>query len=164
MDNEQLIEYIENAFSNVKYPGDMNIINSMQYYESQEMWQIFKGKDWKDIGIRIAGDWRMKLSTFTDAGFQYFLPAFLIASIGEDPFEVSMFVEFSLIPPDEDNDRMERFIQRTNLFDNLQRGAIHKYLQYLASYADDDIHDDMKRLLSFWQPNVDDDLASPSGG
>lgn len=127
-----LIEEIKTAFESVEYPGDMNIIKNIQYPESFAMLQAFKGKYWQDIDTDLAGDWRMNLSRFTDLGFHYFLPAFLPASLGEDPvedpYEVEMFVVINLEPPDDKSD-LERFRNRMSLFDKAQKLAIYKYLQ-----------------------------------
>lgn len=156
--NSDLIDGIKKAFSSVEYPGDMNLVQNIQYPESHELFESFKGKHWREINVDLAGHWRMNLSRFTDLGFHHYLPAFLLASLaenpfgGEDPFELEMFVVFNLEPPD-DKSNMERFVKRMALFDKAQKSIIYKYLQYFASFADENESDYMREVLNFWKPD-----------
>lgn len=147
----ELLKEIEEAFASIEYPGDMNLVKNIQYPESYDMFEAFKSKHWHDINIDLAGDWRMNLSNLSDSGFQYFLPAFLLASLGKDPFEVEMFVVINLEPPDDKSD-LERFRNRMSLFDKAQKLVIYKYLQHVA---DEDYPSYAKAGLSFWKPKAE---------
>ena len=82
-----LIEQIERAFADVQYPGDDNIIATPAHVgECEECGGLHKllvGRKWREL---IADDESSEhvshaMSFFSLAGWQYYLPAYLIQSI-----------------------------------------------------------------------------------
>ncbi|GEM_PF-3638572 len=148
--NMTLIEQIKEAFENVEYPGDMNLVENIQDFESHKMFQVLKGKDWRDITDDIAGDWRMSLPLLTNMGFHYFLPAFMLASLGEDKYEVGTFLVYRLEPPT-DKSELAEFHTRMGEFNKSQASAIYKYLKSIADYVEELDPNYLKEALDFWK-------------
>ena len=88
--NQTLISRIKEAFADVPYPGDENILSTPDHIliceECHDLYEIFKGigrgetlegKEWfNNLGYAI--------TFFSAAGWQYFLPAYLIQSISHN--------------------------------------------------------------------------------
>ena len=76
------------------------------------------------------------LHFFTPEGFQFFLPAFLLAALDEENAELRQALVLSLAPGDDAAERAE-FQRRVGLCTREQRAAIRFFLQVVADfYAD----------------------------
>lgn len=83
----ELIHQIEDAFSNVPYPGDHNLTSASSYGdEPPAVIRDFAGKtDWRILDASFLDQapegWSTATSFLSDAAFQFYLPAYLIADI-----------------------------------------------------------------------------------
>jgi hypothetical protein len=82
-DDEQrdLIGLIRTAFSERPCPGDDQLCGSDYGDEPAEYALEFSGLDWRTLHPEFLSYHHAALSFFTDEGFAYFLPAFLIADV-----------------------------------------------------------------------------------
>src|SRR5215203_3227293 len=97
----QEIQEIQDAFAQRPYPGDDNIAlrrSDCPGYEGEEVWEIYRGKDWREIlqaGREL--DLSSSLSFLTFEGFVYYLPAFLTLALDVDgPFGLGESLVFKL--------------------------------------------------------------------
>ncbi|HJQ30042.1 MAG TPA: hypothetical protein VJ827_11925 [Rubrobacter sp.] len=81
-DREALIEKIESAFGRSEYPGGPFLQGSFEGCEPYEEVGPFENKeDWRGIEAGFLDGHANALSFFSEAGFRYFLPAYLIADL-----------------------------------------------------------------------------------
>jgi hypothetical protein len=80
-DQRHLIEAIRDAFQERPYPGDDQLCGSDYGDEPAEYALEFRGLDWRTLHPRFLAYHSAALSFFTDEGFAFFLPAFLIAEV-----------------------------------------------------------------------------------
>lgn len=128
MQVENLLHEIKDAFQNVEYPGDHNIVTSPEYPESYEMMQDLRGKRWDRVEIEHIVTYRMSLVRFTPEGFRYYLPAFLTAAVADvEPGDIDIFLFLSLMPKDDQD--YQTLFPKLQLLDDKQKAAIRKFLQ-----------------------------------
>jgi hypothetical protein len=80
-DQQNLIDVIRTAFAERLYPGDDQLCGSDYGDEPAEYALEFSGLDWRTLHPEFLSYHHAALSFFTDEGFAYFLPAFLIADV-----------------------------------------------------------------------------------
>lgn len=85
----QLVEKIEQAFSDVAYPGDHDLTGSSYGDEPAALERDFRGRtDWKQLDkafLNQAPDgWGTALSFFSDNALRFYIPAYMIADIQGD--------------------------------------------------------------------------------
>jgi hypothetical protein len=81
---DEIIEQIERAFGANPYPGDNFIQGSYEGCEPYEEIQAFAGKtDWRKLDSKLLDGHYSALSFFSEAGFRFFLPSYLIADLRE---------------------------------------------------------------------------------
>ena len=79
---ENLRPIIEEAFANVEPPDPENVIQH-DCPECRAVRRVFRHEQWRSIKPNKV-DWgHDKLSLFTPQAFQYFLPAFMLYSVGD---------------------------------------------------------------------------------
>jgi hypothetical protein len=77
-----IIEQITTAFRSNQYPGDPFLVGSREGCEPDEVVRNFAGMtDWTSIDSELLDECYDALSFFSEAGFRFFLPAFLIADL-----------------------------------------------------------------------------------
>ena len=82
IDKEVVIEQIREAFGGNVYPGDAFLQGSFEGCEPYEEVGFFKGKmDWSSLDAEMLDAHYGALSFFSEAGFRFFLPAYLIADL-----------------------------------------------------------------------------------
>jgi hypothetical protein len=83
MEKKDLIEQIEEAFKNEKYPGDLNIVfdNTGYDLECVEIRDAFVGKSWNKLHDNFLFEQRGSSDFFSKKGFKYYLPAYMIVAI-----------------------------------------------------------------------------------
>src|SRR5512147_2776650 len=82
VEKSQVIEKIKQAFLGNEYPGDLFLQGSHEGSEPAEEVGPFIGKQhWDEIGADILDQHSAALSFFSEAGFGFFLPAFLLAPL-----------------------------------------------------------------------------------
>jgi hypothetical protein len=123
-----LKQAIEEAFAGVPYPGDSNITRCP--YNCSECTRValyFKGKD--QTG-HVESDLRanhVALSLFTPEAFQYFLPAFMLMSLGT--YEKGDIIPDAIRFHFEVTQEMQgHFAVRLSKFSPAQRKVIIEYL------------------------------------
>lgn len=92
---KELIDKIEHAFADVRYPGDKDLTDSTYGEEPAALVEDFTGKTiWQDIDVAFLNQapsgWGSALAFFSARAFRFYLPAYLIADIrgeldGPDP-------------------------------------------------------------------------------
>jgi hypothetical protein len=84
-DKKVVIQQIREAFEGSVYPGDAYIQGSFEGCEPEEEVGFFKGKkDWRALDAKILDAHYVALSFFSEAGFRFFLPAYLIADLRDE--------------------------------------------------------------------------------
>ena len=83
---KELIEKIEQAFADVKYPGDDDLTSSTYGEEPAALVEDFTGRTiWQNIDVAFLNQapdgWGTALSFFSARAFRFYLPAYLIADI-----------------------------------------------------------------------------------
>lgn len=82
---ELVIREIQAAFINNEYPGDNYLQGSYEGSEPFEEVEPFKGQeDWMKIPSQVLDRHAGALYFFSEAGFRYFLPAYLVADINNE--------------------------------------------------------------------------------
>ena len=79
---EDVIRQIQEAFGANFYPGDAFLQGSFEGCEPSDEVGAFVGKiDWRVLDSRMLDDRYCALGFFSEAGFRFFLPAYLIADL-----------------------------------------------------------------------------------
>ncbi len=128
-----LKEKIQTAFSEVAYPGDENITHCpYKCFECTAVTAFFKGKKWQEISTADARHYHGALNVFTPEAFQFFLPAFMLASVEsydrQDIIPDSIRVQFEFILEHKDY-----FAQKISNFTPLQKKTITEFLRAMES-------------------------------
>jgi hypothetical protein len=177
---EQVIEHIRTAFADGEYPGDSWLQGSSEGCEPAEEVGPFVGRTrWQELDPSVLDGHYSALSFFSEAGFRFFLPAFLIADLrGElrtaDP-EGHLTLGFNdnsvrlqaggrefdrwfggsrlLNPRRYGAMRMGDYARyRLSVFTREEAGAIVAYLEYKRDHDPGVRRDDVERALaSFWR-------------
>lgn len=81
-DRETVISHIREAFADVEYPGDDFLQGSFDGCEPYEVVGPFRGKyDWQTVDAEFLDAHNEALSFFSEGGFRFFLPAYLVADL-----------------------------------------------------------------------------------
>lgn len=81
---EEVIQQIEEAFGANPYPGDNFLQGSNEGCEPYEEVRDFIGKtDWRTLDSELLDRRYSALSFFSEAGFRFFLPSYLVADLCE---------------------------------------------------------------------------------
>lgn len=83
---KELIDKIEQAFADVRYPGDNELTDSTHAEESAALVEDFTGRTiWQDVDVGFLNQapdgWGSALAFFSARAFRFYLPAYLIADI-----------------------------------------------------------------------------------
>jgi hypothetical protein len=82
---DEVIEQIQRAFAANPYPGDHFLQGSFEGCEPGEEVGAFVGKtDWRALDSKMLDAHYTVLSFFSEAGFRFFLPAYLIADLRDE--------------------------------------------------------------------------------
>ncbi len=80
-----VLEQIRRAFGDNEYPGDPWIQGSHEGCEPGEAVAPFVGRQhWQDLDASTLDEHYAALSFFSEAGFRFFLPAFLVADVRDE--------------------------------------------------------------------------------
>ena len=152
---EQIIE----AFRDVPYPGDDNLVDKDPggfNIEEEELEERFRGKHWQALTLATlhnSGD-----SFFTPAAYHFFLPAYLLVSL-------SRFYEADVLPYDTvcgldpmfnaECGRMRKFRKTQGLFTKTQRNVIRSFLEFLRDEYGEEFENEfadyeLDRLIEFY--------------
>lgn len=146
---QRLIPEIREAFQNLEYPGDDNIVVNPKYAEPYEMKEAFKGKAWFDVDSETIITYRMSLIYFTPEAFCYYLPTFMIADLQDhEPLDIGHFVFLNLIPSDH-ADYQAKY-GKLSLLDEKQKKVTMNYIHHFLTYAPSYLEDCSKEGRQFW--------------
>ncbi|HEY6903255.1 MAG TPA: hypothetical protein VI216_03050 [Candidatus Acidoferrales bacterium] len=85
MQKDEVIERIRDAFSATPYPGDPFLQGSFDGSEPFEEVGAFAGKnDWRTLDSKMLDARYCALDFFSEGGFRFFLPAYLVADLREE--------------------------------------------------------------------------------
>jgi len=83
-DKKRVIDVINSAFGGNEYPGDDYLLGSQEGTEPMDEIKEFVGMDdWTTIDPNLLDMQSSALNFFSEAGFRFFLPAYLIADLNE---------------------------------------------------------------------------------
>ncbi len=133
-DRASVIRHIRTAFADVEYPGDDFLQGSFEGCEPYEVVGPFRGRhDWQTLGAEFLDAHNEALSFFSEGGFRFFLPAYLIADLQDtlqsaDPvFHLTHgFSDLSIEVPMKTRTRVRR-IGRSALLNPRRYGAMTSY-------------------------------------
>jgi hypothetical protein len=81
-DREAVIAAVRRAFETTAHPGDAFLQGSHEGCEPAEEVGPFRGRtDWRDIDATLLDAHAGALSFFSEGGFRFFLPAYLVADL-----------------------------------------------------------------------------------
>jgi len=81
---DRLLETIRGAFMTTPYPGDAYLQGSFDGCEPEEEIGHFRGKaDWTVLEPTFLDARYCALSFFSEGGFRFYLPAYLVADVGQ---------------------------------------------------------------------------------
>lgn len=78
---DRLIARILEAFAATPRPPDPFLVGSRDGCEPEDAVAPFHGRDWQSVTADVLDDNYTALGFFSEGGFRYFLPAFLIADV-----------------------------------------------------------------------------------
>jgi hypothetical protein len=82
MQVDQVVDVVERAFGGNEYPGDAWLQGSREGEEPFDECGAFVGQtDWRALTPEFLDQHYVVLSFFSEAGFRFFMPAFLIADL-----------------------------------------------------------------------------------
>lgn len=131
---DQLKAQIEEAFSDVAYPGDGQIAYSETARECPESNEDFKGKHWRDVPSETIRWHYADLPLFSPSGFQYYLPGYLLTALTDLKVRDFLLSVLSAVP---EQDPVSR-----RLFERLtpsQKNAVKAFLEFMRAEAKDDL-------------------------
>jgi len=142
-------ESIESAFADVPYPGDDRIAEHMDCPECDDVREHFRGTTWRGHTVAELQRYQSVLPLFTPEALQYFLPAYMLVSLGawREADDIPFSVLYMCLPsdPSEDAGLQEHSRKRFGIFTPRQRQAIAAYLRgwavsdspFVEAHADD---------------------------
>ena len=140
---------IRRTFNDSIYPGDDHIAKNIEHYEINDLQETFQKKDWRDVSVEVSEAWRMSTMLFTPKAFRYFLPAFLLGAVHKNAIEISSYLIYALIPPNEPTE-LAQFIEMMNGFTDAQRSVIGEWIKrfFDNNPIDDQHHGEVTK--AFW--------------
>ena len=159
------VREIKRAFATPDaFAGD--VTKSPGNWESPEISEDFSNKHWKEMvkGGLIRN--RLSLPHFTDEAYRYFLPTYLVVSIGHpEGGEVDGFTFYSLTPPkDSQSMEMAVFLKRNSGFTKDQLSVIRKFVLRFAEANRAYLSEADKRTEDFWDTYAPPALMYPERG
>ncbi len=159
--SKPLIKNIKEAFANVPYPKDENLISTPEHRaeceECEELYNFFVGKTWEEMLDEKSYDWLDNAqSFFLPLAWQYYLPAYLIQRINEESFTSFYF------QPNEDPELVEFEENRIKLLTSRQCDVIIEYLKIADEIGRGIIlYEEYKisETLNYWKENYRNALA-----
>lgn len=121
-----LVANIRRVFSEREYPGDTNIVKKGDHEGDGE---LFVGATWGQLDYREMERRTFVLHCFTTAGFCYFLPAYLIASVELPLSGMADAVLFRMRPPKNDTGR-NSFVEWWSLLSVKQKQVIVEVVKF----------------------------------
>jgi hypothetical protein len=160
--SDGLIGNIKEAFANVLYPGNENLISTPEHRascgECQKLYDYFVGKTWEETLDEKSFGWLSHAkSFFLPLAWKYYLPAFLIQLINQQQF----FAEHHFLPTENPELLIWRE-ERVDILTSWQCDVIIEYLEIadeLWREIDDYKEEHNQKALNFWKENYRKALA-----
>jgi hypothetical protein len=132
-----VLESIELAFADVPYPGDDKIAEHKDCPECDDIREHFRGSTWRGHTVDELQQYQSALSLFTPEALLYFLPAFMLVSLGEwdEADDIPFFIMCIFLPSDVESDDDHRHYrqERFEIFTQRQRETIASFLREWAN-------------------------------
>ena len=128
-------ESIESAFADVPYPGDDNVTRCTHEdcLECDAIAAYFRGTTWRDHTVEQLREHQSAITMFTPEAFRYFLPAFMLQSLGywRETDMIPHFIagQFSPAKPDADAVMQQYCSERWSIFSQRPRETIAAFLR-----------------------------------
>ena len=144
-ETQKLREEILRVFASASYPGDENIVKNPKGDEECDVYAAFKGVDWHDVNwewlkTHAKSPPQDCLGFMSSAGFQYYLPAYMLISI--DSWEDCDVLSDNLIDyftqQDYEKYTPEVFLNRVDSLSDEIKQTIAKFLLYIYEVYDVD--------------------------
>ena len=88
---DEIKKQVEQAFADVPYPGDENLVPDPNSHDMAEVHRDFRGKHWKDLSIATVCYHHDDLALFTHEGCRFYLPAFIRVALDRlDPLQSTL--------------------------------------------------------------------------
>jgi hypothetical protein len=135
MTKTELIEEIKNRFSQVPYPGD-NDLTIHPLGLDEIFYDAIRGKTWQELDTEMLTYHHDCIGVLTTKGFQYYLPAFLIADIQKEQaiFEYLLYwlsnCQNRAGSPIKNVSGTDWLTMRINILSKEQKDIIIKYFEY----------------------------------
>jgi hypothetical protein len=134
-----IIESIESVFADVPYPGDDRIAEHKDCPECDDIRAHFRGSKWRGHTVNELQQYQSALSLFTSEALHYFLPAFMLVSLGawDEADDIPFSIMCIFLPSDAESDASQRQYrqERFEIFTQRQREAVASYLREWANSA-----------------------------
>jgi hypothetical protein len=133
-------EKIEAAFADVPYPGDDKIGDDTSCGECADIAEYFRGTTGREHSIKELQQQQWALSFFSPQALQYFLPAYMMASLDHwyEADNIPSSILYAWLPGEvNETEAMRQYrIERQSIFSPAQRAAIAAYLREYEAYDD----------------------------
>jgi hypothetical protein len=158
----RVVQKIQEAFATNQYPGDDNLVEDSSYWESINLSDQLKGKDWREISLETLKKNRFSLSLFTPEAFRYYLPAFIIASVlhADEVDTLPSSVFHNLTPPEGEGLDMDEFLKRNGDFNALQREAIREFIKLYVTVETSYPDPKRERATRFWKESENSPISN----
>ncbi len=159
-----LRESIEAAFNQVPYPGD-DAIAMHECPECRDIRRDFRGQSPWTLNATVLERRYDSLPLLGPHAYQYFLPAYMIYSIGHPDSLLARFTRYSLAPSDFDEHDRQRF----ELFTASQKASIIALLEFMKTHTttwDDGekqkLYDNLNAGIEIWKSTLKAQQAGPA--
>lgn len=159
---EKLKQRIFKAFEDVPYPK--STIAPHECDECRDVRKTFAGKNWKTIPAAILEENYGIIPLFSPEAFNYFLPAYLIHSLGNFGEKYDTTCEFTIYAVSPDNEdiknRLDYWKQKFADFTTEQMNCIYEFLDFVRidenfeSFVNE-VATGRQNLKDFIKPNLE---------
>jgi len=145
---ENLRSDIEAAFANVEPPDPDNVIEH-DCPECRAVRRVFRHEQWRSIKPNKVEWGHDKLPLFTPQAFQYFLPAFMLYSVGDPSSIVCQLLVYILLHGERD----DWWQKRLDKFTPNQKAACRFFLRWIQfrPECNSDPEDIERAVAQWWQ-------------
>jgi hypothetical protein len=127
----ELIATIERAWAHAPRPSEGRIAVSPDKYEDRaELEEALRGMHWRDVPLDKVSTLRVELSALTPEGLRFYLPAFLVASVGET--DEARDIRFFLLSHFEVSVRQGTLAKELAHFSEPERSALRAFFEHMA--------------------------------
>lgn len=133
-----LIKVIRDAFANTEHPGDTCIVRSDDHWDALAVKEWLGNRRWEDLPMddMEGRDVDAVIWLLTPKAYRYFLPAFLLSAIQDQPGAPYQGLIDSLAPPPIGIGEKSDFIARVGMLTHHQKRAVSLFLREAARRED----------------------------